>query len=339
MRSTVPLVNEHQSTTADHQDVGDVGVLDIGGTWIRGARMSSNGEILARALRETPGGTDPASVVDACVAALAEAGTLAEDAPVRRIGVSVTGPVDPGTGTLFTPPNTDANFAGLELGARLREATGLPVAVEKDTNAAALAEHAHGAARQVEDFVYLTLSTGVGGAVMLSGQLLYGCTGTAGEIGHMSLDPAGPRCGCGRAGCLEAYASGPALARRAAEFATDAEGSPANGPLREYIRAGGEVTGAEVDHFAGLGDRAALRALDDARRALCSACVDLVNVFNPRLIVVGGSVAAHHADWLEDASRAIRTAALSPSSDACTVVPARLGDDVSLIGASLLSRR
>ncbi|SDM26027.1 ROK family protein [Actinomyces ruminicola] len=339
MSSTGPLVNGQQSTTADHRDVGDVGVLDIGGTWIRAARMNPEGEILARARRETPGGADPASVIDACVAALAEAGALAEDAPVGRIGVSVTGPVDPRTGTLFTPPNTDANFDGLELGARLREATGLPVAVDKDTNAAALAEHAHGAARQVADFIYLTLSTGVGGAAMIDGRLLYGCTGTAGEIGHMSLDPAGPRCGCGRAGCLEAYASGPALARRAVEFTTDAEGSPLNGPLREHILAGREVTGAQVDRFAVLGDQAALRALDDARHALCSACVDLANVFSPRLIVVGGSVAAHHEDWLGDASRAIRASALAPSSTACTVVPAQLGDDVSLIGASLLGRR
>lgn len=336
MSNAGPLVNKHQSATADSRDVG---VLDIGGTWIRSARLNHQGRILARTRCATPGGSDPSSVITACVRTLADAGALAEDAPVRSIGVSVTGPVDPHTGTLFTPPNTESNFAGLELGARLHEATGLPVAVDKDTNAAALAEHAYGAAHQVADFIYLTLSTGVGGAVMLDGRLLYGCTGTAGEVGHMSLDPTGPRCGCGRSGCLEAYASGPALARRAVELAADAEGSPAEGPLWEYILAGGEVTGAEVGHFAGLGDQAALRALDDARRALCSACVDLVNVFNPRLIVVGGSVAAHHEEWLEDASRAIRASALAPSSDACSVVPARLGDDVSLIGASLLGRR
>ncbi|SHE25466.1 ROK family protein [Actinomyces glycerinitolerans] len=331
MDSASPLVNKHQIAAFSARDVG---VLDIGGTWIRGARVSRRGQILTRARRKTPGGPDPSSVVTTCVRTLEDAGALLEYAPVRRIGVSVTGPVDPRTGTLFTPPNTDSNFAGLELGARLHEATGLTIAVDKDTNAAALAENARGAAQHVSDFIYLTLSTGVGGAAVVDGRLLYGSTGTAGELGHMSLDPAGPRCGCGRKGCLEAYASGPALARRAAEFAADVAG-----PLQEHLAAGREVTGADISHFAELGDHAALRALDDARCALSSACVDLVNVFNPRLIVVGGSVAAHHAEWLGAASRAIRTAALSPSSDACTVVPARLGDDVSLIGASLLSRR
>ena len=165
-----------------------------------------------------PKGQEGRGIIDACLQALGEVGAVGgrdSGSPdgVRldgaRLGVSVTGPVDPATGRLFTPPNTDSNLAGLDLGADLARSTGLDVRVDRDTNVAALGEHAFGAARGVANFVYMTVSTGVGGAVMLDGRLLRGVDGVAGEIGHISVDRVGPSCGCGRRGCLEAIASGP----------------------------------------------------------------------------------------------------------------------------------
>ena len=247
-----------------------------------------------------------------------------------RLGVSVTGPVDPATGRLFTPPNTDSNLAGLDLGADLARSTGLDVRVDRDTNVAALGEHAFGAARGVANFVYMTVSTGVGGAVMLDGRLLRGVDGVAGEIGHISVDRVGPSCGCGRRGCLEAIASGPAIARRAGDLAEE------GGPLHEILASGRALTGKDVDECAAAGDIAARLVLESAARAVASACVDMANAFNPELIVIGGGVAIAHPQWISRACECVAREALVPANRAGIVVPAQLGDDVSLVGAAFL---
>ena len=316
---------------------------------------------------------------------------------LERIGVSVTGPVDPRTGKLFTPPNTGPVLAGLELGEALSRAACLEVRVDRDTNAAALGEHRCGSARGTANFVFITVSTGVGGAVMLDGRLIRGADGVAGEIGHICVERGGPRCGCGRRGCVEAIASGPSIARRAeaelrategaefravegAEFRAvegfaqtrgvtkSVEGSPAasvaarvgeavaasissqassssqalspssqtSSPLAERLRSGRPLTGKDVDECAAAGDPHAIRALDAAAAAVAGMCVDMANVFNPERIVVGGSVAITHPDWIARASELVAREALVPANREGIVVPAELGDDVSLVGAAFL---
>ena len=318
---------------------------------------------------------------------------------LERIGVSVTGPVDPRTGKLFTPPNTGPVLAGLELGEALSRAACLEVRVDRDTNAAALGEHRCGSARGTANFVFITVSTGVGGAVMLDGRLIRGADGVAGEIGHICVERGGPRCGCGRRGCVEAIASGPSIARRAeaelraaegaefravegAEFRAaegfaqtravtkSVEGSAAaasvagrageavaapissqtsslssqalsfssqtSSPLAERLRSGRPLTGKDVDECAAAGDPHAIRALDAAAAAVAGMCVDMANVFNPERIVVGGSVAITHPDWIARASELVAREALVPANREGIVVPAELGDDVSLVGAAFL---
>ena len=310
---------------------------------------------------------------------------------LERIGVSVTGPVDPRTGKLFTPPNTGPVLAGLELGEALSRAACLEVRVDRDTNAAALGEHRCGSARGTANFVFITVSTGVGGAVMLDGRLIRGADGVAGEIGHICVERGGPRCGCGRRGCVEAIASGPSIARRAeAEFRAaegaelrtaegsartravtkSVEGSAAaasvaarageavaapissqassissqalsfsshtSSPLAERLRSGRPLTGKDVDECAAAGDPHAIRALNAAAAAVAGMCVDMANVFNPERIVVGGSVAITHPDWIARASELVAREALVPANREGIVVPAELGDDVSLVGAAFL---
>ena len=303
--------------------------------------------------------------------------------------MSVTGPVNPRTGKLFTPPNTGPVLAGLELGEALSRAACLEVRVDRDTNAAALGEHRCGSARGTANFVFITVSTGVGGAVMLDGRLIRGADGVAGEIGHICVERGGPRCGCGRRGCVEAIASGPSIARRAeaelraaedAEFraaegfartpaAKSDEGSAAanvaarageavaapissqassissqalsfssqtSSPLAERLRSGRPLTGKDVDECAAAGDPHAIRALDAAAAAVAGMCVDMANVFNPERIVVGGSVAITHPDWIARASELVAREALVPANREGIVVPAELGDDVSLVGAAFL---
>lgn len=321
------------------------------------------------------------AVVDTCLDALGEARMRTGCHALERIGVSVTGPVDPRTGKLFTPPNTGPVLAGLELGEALSRAACLEVRVDRDTNAAALGEHRCGSARGTANFVFITVSTGVGGAVMLDGRLIRGADGVAGEIGHICVERGGPRCGCGRRGCVEAIASGPSIARRAeAELRAaegfaqtravtkSVEGSPAANvaarvgeavaapissqassssqalspssqtpsPLAERLRSGRPLTGKDVDECAAAGDPHAIRALDAAAAAVAGMCVDMANVFNPERIVVGGSVAITHPDWIARASELVAREALVPANREGIVVPAELGDDVSLVGAAFL---
>jgi len=387
------------TSATDADASGCVGTLDIGGTWIRAAVVTPAGEILVRSRRPLPTSEGGRAVVDTCLDALGEARMRIGCHTLERIGVSVTGPVDPRTGKLFTPPNTGPVLAGLELGEALSRAACLEVRVDRDTNAAALGEHRCGSARGTANFVFITVSTGVGGAVMLDGRLIRGADGVAGEIGHICVERGGPRCGCGRRGCVEAIASGPSIARRAeaelraaegaefravegAEFRAaegfaqtravtkSVEGSTAaasvaarageavaapissqtssfssqassfssqtSSPLAERLRSGRPLTGKDVDECAAAGDPHAIRALDAAAAAVAGMCVDMANVFNPERIVVGGSVAITHPDWIARASELVAREALVPANREGIVVPAELGDDVSLVGAAFL---
>jgi|GEM_PF-89529 transcriptional regulator len=399
--SATPLPAKHTGTLG----TGQIGTLDIGGTWIRSAVMTLDGAILSRSRRPMPQKEESHAVVDTCLDALGEARMQADCHALERIGVSVTGPVDPRTGKLFTPPNTGTILAGLELGEALSRAACLEVRVDRDTNAAALGEHRCGSARGMANFVFITVSTGVGGAVMLDGRLIRGADGVAGEIGHICVERGGPQCGCGRRGCVEAIASGPSIARRAEAELRAAEGaefravegaefraaegfvqtrtatksdegsatanlaaqagevtatpissqassfssqtssicsqassfsSQTSSPLAERLRSGRPLTGKDVDECAAAGDPHAIRALDAAAAAVASMCVDMANVFNPERIVVGGSVAITHPDWIARASELVAREALAPANREGIVVPAELGDDVSLVGAAFL---
>jgi glucokinase len=234
------------------------------------------------------------------------------------------------TGVLFRPPNTGPGLVGLRLGEGLSDALDLPVVVDRDTNAAVLAEQRYGAGRGATNLVYLTVSTGVGGAVILDNRLLRGAMGVAGELGHISVSPDGPVCGCGRNGCLEAIAAGPALGA-AAERALDS-GVPSQ--LRQHPNR--PITGEAVAAAAEVGDQLSRTVLRQARAALASAAVDIVNIFNPERVVLGGSVILGNLDWVAEARRAVSERALEPARGCADVVVAELGDQGGLLGAALL---
>ncbi|HEX5451441.1 MAG TPA: ROK family protein, partial [Candidatus Limnocylindrales bacterium] len=263
--------------------------------------MQSDGSRIARTETETPIEDGPAAIVRACRDAVAESRSKAPQDLASSIigsGISSPGPVDPRRGMVVEPPNLGPTFRNVLLADDLsRSQDGLPSFLERDTNVAALAEYAFGAARGIDDFIYLTVSTGVGGAVVTNGRLLEGPDGLAGELGHVPVSMDGPRCGCGGTGHVEAYASGTALARDARALVASGGSSFLTDRAR---RIGGvnELSAKDVAEGAHAGDRACTELMDRARRAVATACVGYVNAFNPHRIVIGGPIAEAEGDRL-----------------------------------------
>jgi glucokinase len=317
---------------------GPVLALDLGASRIRVAAVTPDGRLHARADARTPGARGPDAVVEACIERLR--GVLeALDPDVRRhlagIGIAAPGPVDPHSGVLIEPPNVGPGFRDVALAGPIADALGLAVVLERDTHVAALGEATYGAARGVRDFLYLTVSTGIGGAIVANGELYGGADGVAGEIGHIMVDLDGPPCGCGANGHLEAISSGSGIARQA-RMAIEAGTAPGLARIAERL-APTPLEARDVASAEDAGDPAARAIMDRARRAFGAALVGLVNVFNPELIVVGGTIAREQGErWLGPARDAVAEHAFRVPRERVRIVPAVLGDDVGLLGAQPL---
>ena len=239
----------------------------------------------------------------------------AKGEPLSAVGVAAPGPLDHVSGVVHEAPNLPG-FVETPVVRDLRERLGVPVFLDRDTVVAAFAEGVFGAARGVRDWVYVTISTGIGGAIVADGRILRGVSGTAGEIGHVPIDPHGPLCGCGHEGHIEALAGGASIARH-------------------Y----GVASAAEVFAAWRSGDARAAAIIERARRALGDMAVGLVNLLNPERIVVGGGIASGEAAFVFEAMReAVRERAFAVPAAAVEIVPAALGDDVGLVGAALMAR-
>jgi glucokinase len=312
--------------------------VDLGGTRIRAAIVEPDGTRHARIDRPTPKDEGPAAVVAACVEAARDALAAAPAAlagDIAGIGISSPGPLDPYRGVVLDTPNLGSNFRDIELARALGEGLGMPAFLDRDTNVAALGERAFGAARDCDDFIYLTVSTGVGGAIVTGGELLHGPDGLAGELGHVPVALDGAHCGCGGVGHVEAYASGAGLAKLA-QAAVERGASPF---LAERARRNpdGELSAIDVSAGERAGDPACTDLMTRARRAVAVACVGYVNAFNPHRIVIGGAIAEAEGERLLDQVReTIRREAFKALARHVTVVPAGLGGDVSLAGAQPL---
>jgi glucokinase len=255
---------------------------------------------------------------------------------IAGIGVCSPGPVDPSAGVILEPPNLGPRFRDVPLAAELAASENLPAFLDRDTNVAALGERAFGAARGCDDFIYLTVSTGVGGAIVAGGELFHGPDGLAGELGHVPVSLDGPRCGCGGIGHVEAFAAGVSLARFA-DALVAADGSPFLGNRARELAAGEALSARDVAEGSLAGDPACVELMERARRAVAAACVGYVNAFNPHRIVIGGSIAEAEGDrLLEPIRTAIASEAFQVLARRVRVVPAALGGDVSLAGAQPL---
>ena len=284
-------------------------------------------EILTRDERRTPrDGADSIvrALADSARASASEAGLPLHE--LVAVGCAAPGPLDHRTGLVHEAPNL-VGFKEFQLAQRLADALdGLTVFVDRDTAMAAVAEAVAGAARAARDFVYVTVSTGLGGSIVSGGRMLRGASNTAGEIGHwpvaFQLDASRdasadvPRCGCGSFGCAEAFAAG-----------------------RNMAAAFGVADAEDVFAAAARGDERATTIVARAERALANLAVGLVNVLNPALIVVGGSVAENQPDHvLAPMRRAIAERAFRAPAAAVKVVPAALGAEVGMLGAVFAAR-
>lgn len=297
--------------------------VDLGGTWIRAGRVSPEGAVMEAVRVPTPQ-TGPEAVADAIGELVRRLGPL----PPGRVGVAVPGPLSVREGVVFEPPNLKG-WRDVPLRGMLEERLGRPVVLENDANAAAVGEWWCGAGRGSRHLVYVTVSTGVGGGLVLDGRLYRGATDTAGEIGHVLVDPEGPVCSCGRRGHLEGIASGPAIARWVQERIR--EGRPS------VLATGRPFSAREVAEAAEAGDALAREAFERAGRYLGWTVAGLLNLVNPEVVVIGGGV-ARAGRWLFDPLReAAREASFERPWQAARIVPAALGDRAGLVGAAYVA--
>ena len=291
--------------------------LDLGGTNVKQAVVGRDGgtwSVLARSQVPTRYAADPEGVPAGIVAQLGEMAVAAmdESGPIASIGIGMPGLTRPATGRARSMVNIPGPWEGLAIAEPVTAATGVPTHVINDARAFGLAELRLGAARGASSMVGLTLGTGVGGVIALDGRVHLGHDGTAGEIGHQTIDPDGPWCNCGNRGCLEAYAR-----------------------ADQICAACGTATVEEAVRLARDGEPRALAGLRDAGRYLGIGIANMITVFAPDLVVIGGGVSAAGDVLLEPIRAEIAKRVLMTALDRVTLVQAELGTWAGSIGAAV----
>jgi glucokinase len=305
--------------------------VDLGGTKLLAGAVDQGLGVHHRTQR-TVTGLDQAAVLDVAVDAVNEVRASA-GAEVEAVGFGIPCLIDRATGTAVLGVNTplaDIAFADV-----MTERLGLPVFVDNDGNLAALAEHRAGAARGASEAVVLTIGTGIGGGLILGGELYHGALGAAGELGHIVIDFHGPHCNgnCPGRGCVEAFASGTALAREARRLAAQRPGSS----LDRLLRDGRPLVGPLVTELAYDGDPAATEVITLIGESLGQAIISLVNIFNPEVVVIGGGVIAAGELLLEPARAVVIERTFPFVHEQLRIVPARFGVEAGMIGAAALA--
>ncbi len=316
--------------------------MDWGGTWARASVIDRQGQVIWSSRATNPPDGSREELLANAGKLLREALNRGSDRGVAGIGVAVAGPVDAETGTLYDPPNLPA-LDGVSLKATWESTLGIPVFVGNDANLAALGEYHYGAGLETRrlgnpprTLVYVTISTGIGGGVIDRGQMFLGAHGLAAEIGHMVIDgrPQALHCQCGNYGCLEALASGTAIASMARQRLTGG-GSP------DSILASrdpGPITSEDVFEAASQGDRLAKEILDDVVSALAIGLTNILHLYNPDLVVLGGGVTSGlvQLDLLSKINQLMLEKAMSKRHQDFRLAASALGDEVGMIGAASL---
>jgi glucokinase len=308
---------------------------DVGGTSVKYVIAASDGRRLWQGKVPTDP-TDPAATLARLAAAVGEQLAAADRAArVAAVGLACAGIVSPESGRLGRSPNLPG-WQDSDLVGSLQAAFGsVATAVANDVNAALYGEYLHGAGRGCRQLVMIALGTGVGGAVLIAGELLSGLANGAGEIGHMTLDLDGPPCRCGNRGCLEAYCGSTGLLAQARRLATAAEATTA---WRDLVATRGEsLTTRDCHALAMAGDPTARGFFAEAGRRLGQASASLVNVLAPERVIIGGGVAQAGDLILVPCREMVAQHVMSDAGRATPVVPAALGAHAAAIGAAALA--
>ena len=307
-------------------------VADVGGTRTRVALVDATGAIVVRHSAETLAREGRAAVMNRLADALEHVASERRT-EIKGVGLSLASPVEPGTGVMYNPPNLGSEWHLFTPIPMLQERLSLPVYAENDATLGALGEHAFGAGRGCDNMVYMTVSTGIGGGIIIGGNLYTGTNGFGGEIGHMTIDQNGPLDNCGNVGCLEALASGTALARMAQERIEAGESSVM------LAFAGGDIKAVDariVVQAAQQDDALAQSLMQEVGRSLASGIITLMHIFDPQLIVIGGGLGQNLDMFMPTIESEVKSRAMAHFQGEVPVAKSQLGDDVSLLGAAAL---
>jgi len=302
--------------------------LDIGNTRLTAGVALRDGALVHTEERPAPSDRGAVAATERLIEMTAGACRIAGEhgLVVAGIGLGFGGPVDyrrQTTRQSFHSPGWDS----LRLAEVFEDHFHIPSLLDNDANAAGLAEALYGAARGRPVSLYVNVGTGIGGAIIIGGEIHHGANGSAGEIGHTVVDPDGPTCNCGRRGCVEAIASGTAIARAAKRA-----GVPAPSASRD-------LSGQDVVEAARKGDRACAEIVADAAAGLGLAIANAVNVLDPDIVVLGGGLSAAGSVWLDPLRESFRLHAVSPPSQETCLVVAQLGYRAGVLGAAALGMK
>jgi glucokinase len=250
------------------------------------------------------------------------------DLDVAGIGIGAPGPLDRKRGVVLTSPNL--GWRDFPLRDQVSDAVGLPATLDNDANCAIYGEWWQGAARGAQHVIGFTIGTGIGGGIVLDGSIYHGASDIAGEFGHMTIDPSGRKCGCGNYGCLEAYASGPAIAKRAIEGIEAGEASQLPDYVGEDLNA---ITAQVVYEAAHEGDEYALEVVKDTARVLGAGVASLINIFNPEVVVICGGVTLAGGRLFVPLEAEVKRRAFRAAVDVCRIVAGELPGTAGVYGA------
>ena len=302
---------------------------DFGGTNLRAALVDGAGEVLVRHEVASTPDASPGEVLERIGELLATVGEGAATPPAAA-ALAVAGLIDAEGGRVMVSPNISA-FRNLALTGPVSERLGIPVSIENDASAAALGEHRFGAGRGTRHLLHATLGTGIGGGLVVDGRLYRGAQGLAGEIGHIVLDAAGPPCGCGARGCLEAIAGGVAFGRRAQRLVESG-----SAPVLAEVAAGHPATAGDLAEAARRGEAAAIAEIRNGGHTIGIGLGSIVNVLNPDAITLSGGLLGMGDLLLDPLRAAMASLAYGPASST-PVRTSTLGEDAGLLGAAAVA--
>ncbi len=309
--------------------------IDIGGTNIVVGAVAEDGSELVGLVSEPTFAEQGADAVLARIVRLTRASiAAARGREIAGLGIGSPGPLDTARGVVILTPNL--GWTNYPLRDRIAQALGMPATLDNDANCAIFGEWWRGAARGAHYVVGLTIGTGIGGGIVIEGEIYHGASDIAGEIGHMTIDLNGRRCKCGNYGCLEAYASGPAIAARAVEGVE----AGADTSLPRYVNGDlSKITAQLVYEAAHDGDDYARELVNDTAEFLGAGVANIVNIFNPQVVVICGGVTLAGERLFVPLTREVKRRAFKPGVDVCRIVPGELSGTAGVYGAAAVFMR
>ncbi|MDA0987418.1 MAG: ROK family protein [Bacteroidetes bacterium] len=301
--------------------------IDLGGTTVKGALVDRKGNILETFKVPSFADEGPDAVLNQIKSTIKSLMSHARSKKIKGVGIAAAGIVDQKTGVVKSPPNFK-NWGSVPVGSILTQSIGLPVLVENDANAAAIAEAKFGSGKNFPDFLFIIWGTGVGGGIILDGKIFHGPYGGAGEVGHISIDYNGVPCKCGSRGCVEAYIGQKYLSKRVAKELLKHPKSK----LTKYID--GELEPLHISLAAEEGDEFSKKVLIEAGNYLGYAIAGVMNTMDLRVTIIGGGVSAVGKFVYKAIQTTVKNYVLTPLKDGIIVLPAALGNDAGVLGAA-----